>query len=323
MWKWFYLSIFFQLATPSLFSKDWSDRVEYFRKQVEKEHLESFLKKELSPFYILMRPGILDGLHKKLHSGYFQNFTHCLKELDLKKNEDFDITFIKGPSTVNRITDKLYQHIELILQNERHKKLILIGHSKGGFDLYSTLKKYPKLIDSTEGLFLIQSPLKGSPFAQMAEEKWYLHPAFSLAIRLSDDVWDTFRELRPIKGKTLYDKYRDELDLKIPTLTISAKVPASKTPNFWPLTLSHRLLLKQGTPENLRENDGLVPYNSSTIPEIFDHVELKNTDHGDIVMRPPFYYRWTFLRNYNKTCFHYVYPLLAVMLEKSGHPFNP
>lgn len=46
------------------------------------------------------------------------------------------------------------------------KKVVLIGHSKGGLDSAAALSMYPEIRDSVRALVTIQSPYGGSPMAQ-------------------------------------------------------------------------------------------------------------------------------------------------------------
>ena len=115
-------------------------------------------------YILLFMPGLFTGLYSSI-VGYFSQ--------NIKPFHDQGILslIIEEAHTFSSIYDnavKIKKKIENLLQKEqnKNKKIIFIGHSKGGVDCISTLSIYPELLDSIAGCICIQSPYAGCYFAK-------------------------------------------------------------------------------------------------------------------------------------------------------------
>lgn len=105
----------------------------------------------------LLIPGLLSN-HSPL---YFVNTKRFFSKMGLTSH----IAKIHSEASVETNAWELKQYIEELYWGSG-KKVLLLGHSKGGVDAAAALSIYwPNLKDKVAGLALVQSPYGGSPFA--------------------------------------------------------------------------------------------------------------------------------------------------------------
>lgn len=98
----------------------------------------------------------------KIHSEVLTYISLC-SSLDIL----FSSSDTKGvlQSSVSKNAREIKEYIEEIYWGSR-KRVLLLGHSKGGVDAAAALSLYwPQLKDKVAGLVLAQSPYGGSPVA--------------------------------------------------------------------------------------------------------------------------------------------------------------
>lgn len=327
----FFILIFvltFMMFLNSLFAV--SNLTENFKKyqKVDQTAMETRFKEELKKYYIFLHPGLFAKLYRVLHTGYFTNFTHCLKGLGFVEKQDFEIYKVNGVTTYEEMSEKLAKRIKQLPKN---KKLLLIGHSKGGADLFYLLKKHPELINApevtnttdfplVESAMLIQSPLKGTPIANTIEETLPLRLFFkALSVSLGDH-FATIHEERTDQHFSLYDQYQNNMAFPIPVVTLGTSIPADKIPNFWSLTLPHHIMAKRD--DQFAKNDGLVPLKSAIIEDELDYISLDNLDHAQFNLRLPKVYALASSSNTHRNCSVDVYPILAILLDLAQNNFQ-
>ncbi|XP_057518929.1 uncharacterized protein LOC130799739 isoform X1 [Amaranthus tricolor] len=109
-----------------------------------------------SMIYLLI-PGLFSN-HGPL---YFTNTKACFSKMGLACH----IAKIHSEASVERNAKVLKEYIEEIYWGS-NKRVMLLGHSKGGVDAAAALSMYwPELKDKVAGLALAQSPYGGSPIA--------------------------------------------------------------------------------------------------------------------------------------------------------------
>ncbi len=112
--------------------------------------------------HVLFVAGIMNELAALISSYYSDN-------MDIAKDLGATVSYF-GPSSQKSIPDNadiLYRKI-LKLSHETQKKLVLVGHSKGGAELFYAILKHPELFSRhiVDKVILIQPAIGGSPLTE-------------------------------------------------------------------------------------------------------------------------------------------------------------
>ena len=198
------------------------------------------------------------GYHNEKIENYFKEHKSILKEWGYKK-----ITTI-SPQSEQSITSNAEVLAEVL---RKHKSgFAIIAHSKGGLEALVALLKYPELIQKVTKMILVQSPLKGSPFADAYWKKsdidnfWvpgYLfysraHYAGFLSMR-TEDVKKTYednldniseKELRSLGQKIYY--WRSKKDNPPALYDDYAEALRDFSPHDGLVPTTHMMLKKMG-----------------------------------------------------------------------------
>ncbi|EPS66247.1 hypothetical protein M569_08530, partial [Genlisea aurea] len=109
-------------------------------------------------YVYLLIPGLLSN-HSPL---YFVNIKRVFSKMGLACH----IARIHSEASVERNAWELKQYIEELYWGSGGKRVMLLGHSKGGVDAAAALSIYSQeLRDKVSGLALVQCPFGGSPIA--------------------------------------------------------------------------------------------------------------------------------------------------------------
>lgn len=92
---------------------------------------------------------------------YFRSSQKRMEQIGLS----FTRAVLNTSAGVDQNAGSLKKLLEEKILQHASRKIIFIGHSKGGLDTLSMLLKYPHLQKHVEGLITMQSPLGGSPLA--------------------------------------------------------------------------------------------------------------------------------------------------------------
>lgn len=104
---------------------------------------------------------LIPGLFSNLSPLYFVNTKRFFSKMGLTSH----IAKIHSEASVEKNAWELKQYIEELYWGSG-KKVLLLGHSKGGVDAAAALSLYwPELKDKVAGLALVQSPYGGTPIA--------------------------------------------------------------------------------------------------------------------------------------------------------------
>ncbi|CAI0445894.1 unnamed protein product [Linum tenue] len=110
---------------------------------------------------ILDLPIFRAGLFSNHGPLYFVNTKQFFSKIGLTCH----IAKIHSEASVEKNAKEIYEYIEEMYWGS-NKRVMLLGHSKGGIDAAAALSLYwPNLQDKVAGLVLIQSPYGGSPIA--------------------------------------------------------------------------------------------------------------------------------------------------------------
>ncbi|MFC1521425.1 MFS transporter [Elusimicrobiota bacterium] len=98
--------------------------------------------------YILVR-----GFMSEYYASYMNNFIGIMKRLGLSAGMSAIKSYMPNDENAKTLRDEVMAS---------SKKVVLVGHSKGGLDIMTALEKYPQIREKISKVLLIQSPVKGS-----------------------------------------------------------------------------------------------------------------------------------------------------------------
>lgn len=175
------------------------------------------------------------------------------------------------------------------------KPVIFIGHSLGGMALLDHLLENDKHWEKVAGIVFLQSPFTGAPMAEVVANYPFLQRIFPI-VHTSKEV---VRYLSPENRKDFVRKQEvaiKALTAKIRTITVGGIINGYKSV-FSPSSA----IIRTGCLETVRgrcvgprfyrgpydDSDGMVPFQSSLLPEV-DFIRLPGVDHGETVVQSPY-----------------------------------
>lgn len=181
------------------------------------------------------------------------------------------------------------------LVKKSKKKVFFISHSLGGMGLLDYLLQNEGKWDRIAGIIFIQSPFRGAPVASvLSNSPWIVKKFLEGAMFFFNTSEDTLNYLSMENRKefiTQNSAMIARLVRAVPILTVGGIANGHVT-----LFSSSANVIRHGclTPVFGRclvkvfdgpydDNDGMVPFESSRLPEA-DFVKLKGVDHGETVV---------------------------------------
>ena len=150
------------------------------------------------------------------------------------------------------------------------KKVVLIGHSKGGCDSEAALAMYPEIDKDVRGLVTIQTPYGGSPMADDLDAIPGLEDVVGPALKVLGGTKASCLELKYEERQKFLAKY--PMPKGIPTVCMASNKQSVFSPLF---TTSEYMKQRYGV-----QNDGLVAVDDAFIPGS-KTVTLQGLDHLD------------------------------------------
>lgn len=199
------------------------------------------------------------------------------------------------------------------------KKVIFISHSLGGLALLEELVNNARLQDNIAGIAFLQSPFYGTPLGEVAMDPPYglehiIQPLMPY-VNLSHETVNYVGIGSRTQFMNEYSTEIQKLTSKIPSFTVSGFMSNSKSA-VKPLVdilkagcfkaLTDSCIGKRFFGGPYDENDGLIPLQSSFIPNT-DYVVLKDVDHIEPILLSPF-------EDYKKE--HKLTTILRLLLQK-------
>jgi pimeloyl-ACP methyl ester carboxylesterase len=229
-------------------------------------------KKKTTRAKIFFVPGILNEISGPIHQQRIRRVANSLQiPIVIRQNSSF--------LSVGKSTHALKTAILRFAQNTPSAQpLILIGHSKGGLELFLTLLTFPDLLQqaSIEKVILIQAPIQGATIIEDSQESW----GFQLLQRLFPGIVadlhpDNIQECIQDKLKALEPEQVQMLNEKLFYLVGSKEAPS------FIIRYVFRLIFKQKTNASsfLEKSDGLLKIADQFHPAVGQFAGHIHADH--------------------------------------------
>lgn len=218
------------------------------------------LPKKAQKYKYFLIPGLFTNNYG---SKYMEdNISHLQKiGLDVTKiNIDTGATIEKNCETIR----------DYILGEK--KKIVIIGHSKGGVDAATSIAKY-NLYDHIHSLILVQSPWLGTPIAEEAETNPFISAMINIAAYIFNADKKAVLDLKYMERENLIKKYPLDIN-KIKIICLSSTIETKSSLLF---AMIEYLKMKYG-----EKNDGIVCQKDALIPGC-NYIKLNNVDHFETV----------------------------------------
>jgi triacylglycerol esterase/lipase EstA (alpha/beta hydrolase family) len=282
-----------KISTPPSYAQDrvadLSDHYQILIKE-ESELGRSLLTadqiKHLKKYRILFVPGLLGNIYLKTGIlEYFSDQMNWLKSaLHFQEKKDYEIV---GIHTQRSIKDNVPIILKAIKDSDR--PVIIIGHSKGGLDSFTTLLDHPEIQSKVAGFITLQTPFKGSPVADDISDSYvcrntskFLLTALSGQGASLDDLMTSHRQ-----AHIHHIKETGELDHLLKNVAIINVATSVSNHNAQGPTDLNSLLTElpfmRSMSKQKIDNDGLVPVENALIDSHVDHVVIDGLDHIDAI----------------------------------------
>jgi hypothetical protein len=220
------------------------------------------------------------GLFTKRYPGYFSENVRRLKERGMEHISKSEInTDVSVAVNLEVIKNEL-----LRIHAETGKKVVVIGHSKGGVDVAAALERYPELWDKVQAFIPMQSPAGGTPIASDIDENanlkeligGFIKNAFSGELSaLTDLSYKSTRER--FGGKVEFTRH-------VPTFSLASWSHSAASLTALPALYGRQRYGKEG--------DGLVLMDDAIFPHSRGVVLLDELDHAGPAMGGSNFARW-------------------------------
>jgi len=167
-----------------------------------------------------------------------------------------------------------------------NKKVLIIGHSKGGLDTFEALRTQPDIRQHVAGFVPLQSPFWGSPVADWVVDSSVLGALAFKLLRLMGGSAESLIGLMPgTRRQYVDDNYESVYEAlnSVPMFSVAtwrANIPGLGWDSLLELT-------RNEMESRYRLNDGLVSLESARYPTA-DYVQIPNADHAVTVMYSSF-----------------------------------
>jgi pimeloyl-ACP methyl ester carboxylesterase len=233
------------------------------RKSADKQTINELPGDAHKYSYVFVR-----GLFGSFGPFYFTQSINRLKKFGL-------YTEIAPVDTGNGISHNariVAEHINSSYANTK-KKVVLIGHSKGGIDSLAALLNSTELQDKVHGLITLQTPFGGSPIANffLGDKRWSsAFETFFVQGLMRGDV-SSVRDLTYENQQKFFQQHTITESLKVPVLNFGAYCTSESATYFYPFWK----YMKNTLNEN---NDGMVVLKDQYLPGAYS-VTVEGMNH--------------------------------------------
>lgn len=220
------------------------------------------LPKNIYNFKYVLVPGLFTNNYG---DKYMEDNIYHLRSLQL------DVEKLKidtGASVeTNAITIRNY-----ILGQKGDKKIVIIGHSKGGVDAATAIAKYD-LYEHVKAIILLQSPWLGTPIAEEVETNPFISTMINVATYIFNADKKAVLDLKYTERKKIILKYPLDIQ-KIKIICLSSTIE-NKTSLLFAMIEYLKMKYRE-------QNDGIVCEKDALISGC-DYIKLKDVDHFECV----------------------------------------
>jgi pimeloyl-ACP methyl ester carboxylesterase len=250
-----------------------SDRSKSFAKWYHQQKLE-FSQNEISVIKkstIVLVPGFLSTITIKAARVCYSREAKELfrKLLAVVDSRDFRRVHTRSQSPTSK-------NIEVIAKIIEHspKKVLFIGHSKGGLDVVAALAARPELWPRVAGVIAVGAPFFGTPLIDQMSSSSALRWTIRNTLKLLGGDMASFLEFSPkICKEQAYGKAAQAFPF--PVLAFTSELSANDEMSIPLLRPLHHSLRKVAA-----KNDGLIPTASGILPGL-PFINYRGLDHND------------------------------------------
>ena len=207
----------------------------------------------------------VDGLTGENFPGYMEANREGLRDRGLDVREikvDTEASSLTNAETIKRAIEQV---------EKEGKKVVLLGHSKGGNDITVALSLYPELKDNVRAVVTMQSPIGGAPLATDLRSNIATKLGVNaLAKYVFNGSGDSVRDLTYAWRQDFMEKHPYPTDIPTVSLATEEKSHLSllDAPNNYV-----RLRYGEGTDGLVSPKDAFVPGANVITLDDLDHVE--------------------------------------------------
>jgi hypothetical protein len=261
--------------------------------------------KSLKGSRIILIPGLLSESFRAeddrssvdfslITNGYFQSQLEMLEE---KYGLDA-VQILSSSSSLDQIKGSIDEEVKKAKQDQ--KSLVFVAHSLGGLALVDYLVDRPEAMEIIKGNLIMQSPLYGTPIANLyQEDPYYIGTALKPILPYVNVSEDVFNLMRTDSREHYMNQNKDRVSKivsNVKTLTFAGYIGGARSTlkatynvmRYGCLVASfNRCWSKKVYRGSYAENDGLVPLESTKLPGA-NFVAIKRVDHVETVINVPF-----------------------------------
>lgn len=213
----------------------------------------------------------------------------------LKNDHGVDASLFRTESEAS-VAENAERIAQALRKSDR--RVILIGHSKGGLEILDALVHYPDIRPKVAGWIALQSPFFGSPLADLAYENKVLRLPSDLILQLLGGSDHCLHDMETKTRRRYFERYKGEIrkllseiphisavtwiDEDLPVNPLKAALERlkkgeifdKKTYTFYKAT---RDLMLHG--DDGEHSDGMVPRTSAVLPGA-KYAAIEGPDHG-------------------------------------------
>ncbi len=237
---------------------------------------------ELKKYKIIFIPGYFsDFTVNWTPVKYFKSAQDVLLKRGLIETIDFERKLLYSQSPTEENIPYIKDWIE-----QSPKKVIIIGHSKGGRDTLMTIAKHPSLQSKVAGIITIQSPFKGTPLASAISNSYWMSLGFNSLLRLMGGHRDSLLEFNDDIACAQFEKIKNDLhQFEFPIVNFASYLYDNQDMSIFVLRPFYNMMKGLYEKNNVL-SDGLVPTLSALLPENKNiyHIIAGGYDHTDLVV---------------------------------------
>lgn len=225
---------------------------------------------ELKKCHILFIPGIFSKFIHVFIGNYFKPQVRFLKKHGL---DNYSILWSTELSC-----EGMAEKIRAVA--DKHEKILVITHSKGGIDFLTFLVNHPNYHHKLKGWLSLQAPIWGSQFADLLYSNPLIRFVFYIAVIMYGGEKKAAIQLTTGYRKKFMEKHKEEIEKigsKKNIFFLASSVKREKGNYIVPLFLGNLFYRR-----NNMESDGLVAMKNAGINGV--DIELNEVDHATTVL---------------------------------------
>lgn len=225
---------------------------------------------ELKDCHILFIPGIFSKFIHLFIGKYFKPQIKFLKKHGIDNYTILWSTELSCEGMAKKIKEVA----------DRHKKILVITHSKGGIDFLTFLVNHPNYQEKLKGWLCLQAPIWGSQFADFLYANPLSRSFFKFTVvmyggesKSAEQLTTHYRKNFMINNKAAIEDIVSRKNI----LFLASSVKSKKTSYGLPLMFGNLFYKK-----NKMHSDGLVEIESAAINRV--DIRLDEVDHASTVL---------------------------------------